>query len=89
MTERYIEAYMEDNHITDKMTSGDLVNEMRCVFIIDGGNNLISYDYHYNSDEGVMDERIDYITNIRTIDPTIKKITAEEAKQIRQSYNVW
>jgi hypothetical protein len=89
MTERYIAQYMEDNHINDKMTFGDLMNEMGCVFIIDGGNNLISYDYHYNPDEDVMKERIDYITNIRTTNPVVKKITAEKAKAIRQKNGVW
>ena len=89
MTERYIEAYMEDNHITDKMAAGDLVNQMSCVIPINKGNELISYIYIYDSEIGEMNEMINHITCVRSDKPMTNRISAEEAKNIRQKYGVW
>ena len=34
MVERYIEQYMKENHISEKMAVGDLVNQMYCAMPI-------------------------------------------------------
>lgn len=89
MTERYIEEYMKENHITEKMAVGDLVNNMYCAIPVNDGNNIITYRYVYNPDKSEMEETVTFIIDVRSKTPYLVNISSVKARWLRKYYNVW
>lgn len=89
MTERYIEEYMKENHILEKMAVGDLVNQMYCAIPVNDGNDIIIYRYVYNPDKHEMEETVTFIIGIRTKSPYLVNISSDKAKRLRKYHNVW